>query len=121
MEVPRERYLSCGIHDAMKDALPGLAQFFCAIPAHIQILADHKAAVADQTLADGAVVHVFRRIPDGILPSLAELLLIDGIEDDSLVLVFRFHPGLGKTPGVVSVLGTAAGAEDPEEEHLSGG
>ena len=76
----------------MQNALAGLAQPVGTLPAQVQLVADQKTAIADQPLTDGAVVHMFRGIPDGKLSGLAKLLLIEYIENDLPVPVFRFYP-----------------------------
>ena len=40
-------------------------QMVCALFTHVQIVTDQKAPVADQPFADGAIIQILRRIPNG--------------------------------------------------------
>ena len=80
-----------------------------------------EAPVADQPLADGAIIQMLRRIPDCHLPGIPEFLLIQRIKDDLFSLCRGSDSCLGKAHLLASVLPSAGSTSNPEEEYLTGG
>ena len=93
----------------------------CSLFTHIQILANQEAPVADQALADGAVIQMLRRIPDRCLSGCPEFLFIASFKDDSLPFRRRCNARLGKTNLLSAVLRAAGATRYTEEEHILGG
>ena len=90
----------------------------CALLTHVQIVTDQEAPVADQPFADGAIIQLLRRIPNGRLPGGPEFLFIDRVEDDFLSFRLGYKSCFGKAPRFVGKLCTASSAGDPEEEYI---
>ena len=51
-------FSNCYFQDIRYYGCSGLFQIGCTLPAHIQIFTDQEAPVADQSLADGAIVQM---------------------------------------------------------------
>jgi hypothetical protein len=96
----------------------GLLQCGCALPAHIQFIADQETLVAHKSLADGAVIHILCGAADGGLPGGAELLLVERIVNDLLALGGWNGVCFGKPLGFIAVLRATTGAPYAEEKHF---
>lgn len=88
---------------------------------HIQIFANQEAPVADKPLADGAVIQMFRRIPDCRLSGCPEFLFIASFEDDPFPLRWGCDACFGKPNRFAAELCSAGAAADAEEKYLPGG
>lgn len=62
--------------------------------AHIQILADQEASIADRSAANGAIIEALRRILDCRVSRPLVFLLIEGIEYNTLPLAQRRYTRL---------------------------
>ena len=87
----------------------------CALLTHVRIVTNQEAPVADQPLADGAIIQLFRRIPNGRLPGSPEFLFIDYIEDDLLSFCLGYEFCFGKA---LRLVGKFCTASDAKEEYI---